>query len=53
MISGMKRLYEEQKKLQASSLKIEKMIEELQHSNERTINSTREPLSRDLSVSLK
>ena len=39
MMAGIKRLYEEQKKLQASTEKIEKMIEEMQHGVGRTVSS--------------
>jgi len=53
MIAGMKKLHEEQKKLQASNLKIEKMIGEIQRSNEQTGPSSKVPLPCDLSVSLK
>ena len=55
MIAGMKKLHEEQKKLQASNLKIEKMIGDIQRSNEQTAagHSSKVPLPRDLSVSLK
>ena len=52
MMAGMKRIYEELKKLQASSEKIEKMIVEMQHGVGRTVSSKMQ-ISRDLSVGLK
>ena len=52
VIGGMKRLCEEQKKLQASTMKIEKMVEEMQHGMEQTVSS-KMPILRNLSVSLK
>jgi len=52
MMAGMKRLYEEQKKLHTSTKKIEKMIEEMQHGVEQTVSS-KMPIPRTLSVSLE
>ena len=52
MMVGMKRLCEEQKKCQASTMKIEKMVEEMQHGMEQMVSS-KMPIPRDLSVSLK
>ena len=52
MMAGMKTLYEEQKKLQALTEKIEKMIEEMQHGVGQTVSSKMQ-ISRDLSVGLK
>jgi len=51
MMAGMKRLYEEQKKLQALTEKIEKMIQEMQHGVGRAVSSKMQ-ISRDLSVGL-
>jgi len=50
MMAGMKRLYEEQKKFQASTEKIEKMIEEMQHGVGRAVSSKMQ-ISCDLSRS--
>jgi len=47
MMTGKKRLYKEQKKkLQASTKKIEKMVEEMRHGMEQTVSS-KMPIPRD------
>lgn len=50
MMARMKKLYEEQKKLNASTMKIEKMVEEMQNGNKQSLSKM--PIPRDLSVSL-
>ena len=52
MMAGMKRLYEEQKKLQTSTNKIEKIVEEMQQGVEQTVSS-KMPIPCTLSVSLE
>ena len=44
--------YEEQKKLNSSTKKLEQMVEEMKHEKEQSVSSRKMPIPRDLSVSL-